>query len=717
MGRFSITYNDSIGNIVLRIRKDGYEDFSKEIVNPEGDIELGECILPEVNTLQEVVVKGASVVATDGKLLYTPMKTTIESSTYAVDLLGKLGIPALSYNPVNRTLDCALGSPVILINGRPSSIEELQSLSARDVLNVEYSNSVPAIYGSGDFLINVKTRKHDNGGSWNIYEVNDFTGSAVDAQTSLRYYQGSSDWLLNGKFSYRNNDKTYDTTTKQYLSPKMPISINDESWSPFNYRMADAGLQYNYVPSSKMLLNVKYSFSLNNSLRKSYSDYIEDFQDVNDTYSGYSRTHSNAPTHRLSAYLSRELNPNNTLDVNVVGTAVNTDYQSQYDYDRAIEKLQYFNDVTSRRYSLLGGLNYGHLFADRSKLSVCYFLTYSHNLNKYPLTAGNSTLRELHNQVFLEYRKMFGQRVSLYLKTGLNNQHFALDNSSKNFISNISNLNLQWVISPIWSASIQAGYSSNPVSLSQLDDHLVQTSEYLYNNGNRELKPSHTLWGKLQGAFNKNNVSLYASVNYSRVFNLINTSTDYSDELGAYLATPKNGKYLQSVTVMLGGNVQSLFNMFTIGANIYYGHNDFAGANDWYNNHNSVGGDFYISWMYKKWQIYYMRRFPMSVLSGYVLAPQGEKIDVLSVGFQPIPSLTLSLGWSYMFSKRGWTHWTTIESPEYAYHYDREIQNNKNWIRFGCIYNLNFGNPFKRKVRDRIIDLNDNESSFKDYGK
>ena len=38
MGGFSITHNDSISNIVLRIHKDGYEYFSKEIINPEGDI-------------------------------------------------------------------------------------------------------------------------------------------------------------------------------------------------------------------------------------------------------------------------------------------------------------------------------------------------------------------------------------------------------------------------------------------------------------------------------------------------------------------------------------------------------------------------------------------------------------------------------------------------------------------------------------------------------
>ncbi|MDE6558314.1 MAG: hypothetical protein K2K29_00310, partial [Muribaculaceae bacterium] len=372
------------GDAILKIEKAGLESYSQNLIVGDEDLDIGECFLTEVSTLQELVVEGATVVATDGNMLYTPTKLSVEASTYAADLIGKLGIPALRYNPKERTLESYRGTPVILIDGRPADMTELQSLNASDVMNVEYSNNVPALYGEGDFLINVKLKKKDNGGSWNIYENNDFLGSMVYAQTSLRMHQGSSSWLLNGTFNYNNNQDTYDNKSTNYLNPQLPVELRESSHSPFNYKWYDVILQYNFIPSTDFMLSATYKFNTYSTLRKSYSEYIDNYLGKTEEYTGYNRTHRENPTHSLNVYLSKDINSNNTIDVNVLGTAMNQPYESEFSYDKPSGLLEYRDDVKAKRYSLLSGVNCNHIFNDRSKLGICYLLTLSTNTNKYP---------------------------------------------------------------------------------------------------------------------------------------------------------------------------------------------------------------------------------------------------------------------------------------------------------------------------------------------
>lgn len=716
-GEFHLQVPDSLSTLILRIESFGYEPYEKEFAPGGDNIDVGECILQEVSTLDEVVVEGSPVVASDGKILYTPRQSSIEASTYAIELIGRLGIPTLMYNPTNRTLESSLGNPVILIDGHPSSQEELQSLKATDVLNVEYSPNVPAIYGEGNFLINVRLKKRDNGGSLNVTESNDFIGTLIWGGAGLRFHQGSSSWTLRGNFNYANNEKTYDTLTTDYTSPSLPVNINEESHSPFNYKIANATLQYNYLPSSSFLLSASYCFNNSNALRKSYTYYEEMYSANPDSYYGSSRTHNNAATHTLNFYLSKELNPGNAVDVNVVGTASSTPYESEISYDRPSGFLEYGNDIKSERYSLLAGLDYKHFFADRSQLGLCYLLTLSTNTNRYPLTTTESHMKENHNQIYAEYRATWANRVTMYLKSGLNIQHFAIDNRSMTYLNNLSQLNLQWVINPSWTLNHNLTYGSSPLSLGQLDDHLVQTSSYLYNNGNENLKPLHSIQERLVVSYSNNrNIIVNTTATYTRSINPAVTVVRYDDALKAYLSMPVNGRYSNEAGCVLQGSFYNILNMFSFHAFLEYRHYDFKDDAGWKTHTNSLGGFIRLTWQYRKWQIDYARQFPLNSCNGYV-ARRGPWYDQLSVRFTPNSHWDFQVGWSYMFDKKGWHYIEWQHSPEQTVRKTREMRNAHDLIQLTISYNLDFGSPFKKKERERVLNLNDNGSTFNDYGK
>lgn len=712
-GEFVFHCDSVLSNVQLRIDAENCEPYIKSLEKINQDTDFGVCMLEPVNTLQEVTVEAQAVSSVDGKFLFNPPKSSIEKSTYAIDLLGRLGIPGLTYNPLTKSVSTMKGNPVILIDGVPANQDDLRNLRATEVMNVEFSNFVPAMYSSmGSTLINVRLKKRNNGGSWNIQESNDFTGTAVDANTALRFHQGPSRWAFSYVFSYRNNTKTYDSASQEYDNPNLMLSTVSESHSPFIYRTNNGSLQYTYAPNSSLILMANYSISIYNSLRKSFSE-------TADTYSGNydsdSRTHSNNVTNNLNIYLAKSFDDNNSLDVNLVLSTGNQDYSSEMHYALHPAPETYANSLKSNRYALLGAFNYTHIFNNRSNLSACYFTTLSYNRNRYFVTDDVFRMKESNHHIYAEYQGSLTNNLWFQAKTGLKIDHITEGASTKTFYNNTTNINLQWTISPNWIAQYSGSFSSNTLSLSLLENNLVQTNPYLLNIGNPDLNPSKNLANALHLYFIRNNISVGIKGSHTYVFDPTFSAPMYDKTLKAYLSRPENGKYSSRFNAYLNFNMWDIFNMFQINGLLMFQNTKIENQSGWKNSHSSVGGMLSLSWKYRKWQIDYYRSFPIFSMDGYGLSLQGEKTDLLSVTFRPDKHWDMSLSWAYMFNNKGWTFRRETISPEYKSETYREIHNDCNWIRLTVAYNISFGSPLKSNDRRRKINLNDSQKTFKDY--
>ena len=114
--------------------------------------------------------------------------------------------------------------------------------------------------------------------------------------------------------------------------------------------------------------------------------------------------------------------------------------------------------------------------------------------------------------------------------------------------------------------------------------------------------------------------------------------------------------------------------------------------------------------------IYCQAKFPMKIISAYVTEDE-PAFDQLSVKFRPDKHWELGASWAYMFDKRGWHHTAKKASPQQTGVQAREMRNTANMVSLEIAYNLDFGSPFKKSMRDRVIDLKDNGRTFNDYGK
>lgn len=710
-GIFSFDVDSIPAGMKLCIFKENFEPLAEDM-SARNSADSNEYFINKVTTLKEFSVEGSAITTANGNMLYTPPKSIVESSSYAIDMLGKLGIPGLIYNPMSRSVSTVNGAPVILIDGAPASQADLKNLKPSRILNVEYSDVVPAKFASmGTSLISIRLKKRENGGDFNVWDMNDFTGSAVDATAALNFHQGFSVWKLSSDFSYRNNNKTYDTKTTRYLNENLPLTSHSSAHSPFNYKTNNASLQYIYAPSADFLLTARYNISMYNSLRKSFSD-IEDT--IEGEYHGDSRTHNNSLRNSLNIYLSKSINKSNSIDINVDLSSYSEDYESCSRYIFPTSTANYSNLLKSSRYAMLAIASYGHAFKDNSQLNATYFLTLSNTKNRYLDTGNQFRMNECNQQLYLEYRRNFFSRLWMYLKSGVKTDRIVDNDRPSTYWNNISRMDLNWNINPYWNLSANIGYQSNNLSLGLLQDNLTQTSPYLYNTGTPDLKPSSIMSAGVSGNFHRSNYSFFGSGSFTKCFSPMLSIALYDKDLKGYLSRPENGRYTESYQAYIGGNIWSILNMFQVNGLLRFRHDKVLTLSGWKNSHNCVDGYFALSWSYKKWEIAFQKSFPMLAMNGLSFSTE-ESYDVLAVGFKPDNHWELQLSCWYILSKKGWTAKSEIISPEYVYSNERQIHNDINWIRFAVSYNVNFGSPFKGKTRSRSLNVTDSQSTYQDY--
>ncbi|MBD5176831.1 MAG: hypothetical protein HDT05_05375 [Bacteroidales bacterium] len=706
-----IAKNDSI---VITVSKSGYESV-RELFLASGDSiqDIGVIYLNQVNTLNEVTVDAKTVTVKDGNFLYIPPKSIVNASNQAIELIGKLGINGMAYNPIDRTISVRNENLLILVDGLQSSQEELRGIKASDVLNVEFSNNVPLIYASNySCVINIRLKKRNDGGAWDITELNDFIGSAVNVGTGLSLYKGSSRLSVRYDLDYRNNKKTYDDMIASYDSPELEVQTKTQSHSPFNYKTHNCLLQYAYAPSQSLLFMAKYGINIYNTLRKSFMNIEDTFKG---DYEGNERTHMDRVNQNINLYFSKAFGESNSLDIGADIAISNSDYNSILKYELPYPENEYLNDVNSDRVALNGKAMYSHTFHDKSILSGSYQFVFSNTRNKYNVTENTYRMKEANQHIYVQYQRNIIPNIWIMARTGIKIDHITENTIPHTYYNNNSALSVQYRISDKFTLGYNGTFSTQTLSLSLLQNNPVQINPYLVNNGNPDLKPSKILVNRLQFLFSNKNYSFGLTVQNWNEFDPINAIPIYEKDLKVYVNRPENCKHFNSTTLNLSMNIWNILKMFQIRGNLSYAHFQFENQNAWRNIKNSIGGDFAIGWYYKKFGADFGMTFPIMGSNGYQFSYWGEKMNYLSVQYRPIQNLSIGIQWAYMFDKKGWTSILNTKSPEYNYKSERQIHNNTNWIRLILSYNLNFGTAPKTKDRERLFDVRDSQTTFGDY--
>lgn len=161
-GYFSVSTAEK-GILNLEINLTGFNPAVIMIESGGNNLNLGDIPLSEGKILDELTVTANPVIESKGKTIIFPSIADVKASSSSISLFQKLPLAGLDANPINRTLSVDGGNPMILINGVPSSMDDVNALHPKDIEKIEFSRITPARYAdrgtNGLISITLKKKK------------------------------------------------------------------------------------------------------------------------------------------------------------------------------------------------------------------------------------------------------------------------------------------------------------------------------------------------------------------------------------------------------------------------------------------------------------------------------------------------------------------------------------------------------------------------------
>lgn len=675
------------------------------MIDKSGDVKVGDVYITEGVALDEVTVTAGQMTESRGRTILFPSASDVKASSTAISLFQKLPLAGLQANPVNRTLTVDGGTPVILINGVPSTIDDFNALQPKDVARIEFSRMTPARYadsGKSGFL-NITLKERNDGGqiyAWGRSAVNT---AFVDANIRASYHQGPSQFSVIYVPSWRNYQKVYDNTAESYIGDDFRVDIENHDRNPFNYTYHNMRLKYDFTRDVNTLFSATFSVTPSESGRRaiarSHDTYFGD-------YDNYNRTESKDMAPSLDLFFKRNFNGKNTIEAQVVGTLSSSDYRRTNSYRYADGTADdYVMDVDSRRRSLISEVCYSHEFSGRTSLSAGYQNTLSRSTNTYLTSDYKPVLTENNNYVYVRLGQQIGN-VYLSAATGAKLFWIKNDMNKRRFVRNLSSAQLSWNIGSHWNIRGAFSYSPSIPSLTSLTDYPQQQTPYLISNGNPDLKVPENFTYQFSATYRTGKFSVsYMSAIANTSNSLVDDVTYIGDRM--FLSQSVNGRYRH---VYQNDLTMKLSEIHGFGANLYLSLMHYATAGQTWKHHlTSFDASMSLWWSKGPFTVSYWRKLPGKYLNGHYVG-KDENGDALSLEYAPDKHWTIGVDWMYMFDKKGtrypaWNY--SAVNPSYR---ERYIKNNGNMIVLSATYSADFGSIFRSSRRS--LNNSDNGTSL-----
>ncbi|MDE7413897.1 MAG: TonB-dependent receptor [Muribaculaceae bacterium] len=703
-GGFSLSTEERSA-LNLEISMTGFSSTDILIEAGGKNLNLGTIYLDEGVDLDEVTVTANPVINSKGRTIIYPSSEDVKASSTSLSLFQKLPLAGLEANPITRSISIDGGTPVILINGVPSSIEDVNALQPKDIEKIEFSRFAPARYADsgGSGFINITLKKRNDGGqvyAWGRSAVNT---AFLDASIKASYHQGPSQFSIQYVPSWRNYNKVYDNTTESFIGDDFRVDLEEHDRNPFNYHYHQIKLKYDFSPNVKTLFSA--TFSAAPLARKSRS-IARTMDSELGTYDNNNLNKNKDFTPSLDLFLRQDFNEKNTMEVQVVGTLSSSDYRrdNNYIFEDGSED-SYVMNVDSRRRSLISEISYIHTFTDKTSLSGGFQNTVSRSTNRYLTSDYKPILTENNNYAYIRLGQSVG-KFYIALATGMKLFWIKNDLNKRDFIRNLSSAQVSWYISNNWSLQGTFRYTPAIPSLSALTDYPQQTTPYLISNGNPDLKVSDNFLYGLSANYSIKKFQASFQSFYSDVKNSVIDDIRYIGE-GMFLTQSVNARYRR---IFQNDLSMRLSGIYGFGVNLYLSltHYQTAGA-DWSHKLTSFDGSVTIWWNKGPYTISYWRKIPGKYLNGYNVG-KDENGDALQFEWQPNKHWTVGASWMYMFDKKGTRYpaWSYSSiNPSYR---ERYIKNNGNMFVLSVSYAADFGSIFRTARRN--LNNADNGSSL-----
>lgn len=392
------------GKYILIANSLGY-DSKVQIVEANNASSSVITLTPNSIALNDVVVRGSSIIRKDTHLQIIPDKQIYKHTSNGYELLYDLMIPNLQIDRQKGTVRTIGGSVTLYIDGRRVEYHEVKNLKSKDILKIEYYD-VPTGKYAGDYAsINIITRPMTSGGYISVDGTQQLAYQEGDYNLAGKYVSGSTSFSVFGGYNgYRYNaDKT---EKNEYFH----FGGNEISRS---YSSTDGVNKQNqeYVQLNILTKKKKYMLSEKLSLvrKECPIDQTDGVLFVNkaQTRTGQSSTNiSSSLMPRLSLYGNFDITDKQYVELSLAGTYSRNKYSNMYQDD----ELNTSTKTTEDYYSADFYGKYGIILPHNISLSFHFGSVYMNTMSQYVGTYESWQHQwSSQNYVFVEYVQQFNK--------------------------------------------------------------------------------------------------------------------------------------------------------------------------------------------------------------------------------------------------------------------------------------------------------------------
>ncbi len=479
----------------------------------------------KVIQLQDVEIKGASIIHKVDRMLIIPTKTALKNAYNPFDLMFNMAIPRLSVNPLNKDIMANGGGVQLRINNIKATVDEVAALLPKDIIRIEMIENPGERYGDNNLgaVLDIIVKHRDTGGLINMQTTNSPNVLFGDNAIAAKYNQGKSQWGLNYGLGYRGVKQNKTDKTETYYLPNETINriqegINDRSsWADQNI-----DLSYNFSNSEKYTFNAILRNSIHSAPHQDASNKIFNLSNTDNYIMSKLRSSSSSYSPAIDLYFQRLLPKQQTLTLNLTGTLINTNNKRAYEETtiNGVSLTDITSDVDGEKRSIIGEAIYDKKF-EKSMLSagVRYYQMKAENkyLGTNPIT---SEMFQNRSSAFVELQ---GQMKILSYDVSAGLTRFYFEEGGQSHVYYTFSPTVKLAFSPHKDGYISYRFNTDPQmpSLSSLTDVEQAIDSIQIIRGNPLLKTYNVYNNNLNYSFSKNRMMVMFNVNHSYKDNCI----------------------------------------------------------------------------------------------------------------------------------------------------------------------------------------------------
>lgn len=549
-------------------------------------------------TLDEVIVTADSQIETAKKVILRPTKMWKKHSTNGYALLENMNLPDFTVSASDQTISTITGrNVVILINGVEVRADELATLPATEIIQIDYQRNPGGKYVGSGAVMNFITAQYDYGG--NLY---------LSADEGIARQYGNYIGMAN----YKKNAVTYTLTASgkwdnisQLNSANNTFMLNDgmlhQSISPIENRMR-TNSQYLNFKIAHATDNHNFDISLAMTRSASPKNLIEDnvsytgLYDFNSTATRHSKENGLSPVVKM--HYNLYLPGGHTFMIISTLRHGHTNYRSTYS-ETDVADIQ--NNILENNILASATLGYFKSFSGGMSLGVTvdeyynyYHDTYTGSFNNKQTLKNNHAMAMAH----IDHNLPFG--LSYYASAGITDLYSAIGNHRDNQISPKVFYGLTYTMSRKHSVSFTGNYVHSIYNPSYKNDAEIRTSFFEATMGNPDLKQVKAFQNFVSYNGRIGHFGLSFAYDFLKYFH--NTSNRYfAEDNIMYHQLANDGDFYYN-KLILGASANLFGNRLRLRANATFSMNRFNSeyrprrSNDW-------KADFNASYIFGDWQL------------------------------------------------------------------------------------------------------------------